>query len=138
MSFFLLHPDLASGCFVNMLLLCAFDSDSWIVYFHQHLLSNMLESAVLLHAVSTCEGISSLCTPSIGVLPFSLDVSGIWIYISCRPSFYVKEKRNDEEIDMTALSPNECIIMTFINDLTLRKMQNNHYSILRYEIINFA
>ena len=56
-SFFLLHPDLASGSFVNMLLLCTFDFESWIFYFHQHLLSNMLEFAVLLHAVSTCEGI---------------------------------------------------------------------------------
>ena len=110
-----------------MLLLCAFDSKSWIVYFHQYLLSDMLESAALLHAVSTCEGISSLCTLSIGALPFSLDVSCIKIYISCCLTVYVKEKRNDEEIDMKALSSNECIIMTLINDLTLRKTQHNHH-----------
>lgn len=135
--FFLLYPDLASRSFVNTLLLCAFDSESWTVYFHQYLLSDTLESADLLHAVSTCEGISSLCTPGIGALPFSLDISCIKIYISFRLTVYVKEKRNDEEIDMKALSYNECIIMTLINDLTLRKMQHNHYWILQRATINF-
>lgn len=97
-----------------MLLLCTFDSESWIVYFHQYLLSDTLESVVLLHAVSVCEGISSLCSPSIGALPFSLDVSCILIYISCCFTVYAKEKRNDEKTDMKALSSNECIIMTLI------------------------
>ena len=59
-SFFLLYPVWALGSFVNMLLFCTFDSESWIVYFHQCLLSDTLESAVLLHATSICEGISSL------------------------------------------------------------------------------
>ena len=58
--FFLLYPVWASGSFVNMLLLCAFDSESWIVYFHQCLWSDTLESAALLHAAFICEGISSL------------------------------------------------------------------------------
>jgi len=40
--FFLLYLDLASGSFVDTLLLCAFDSESWIVYFHQHMLSDTL------------------------------------------------------------------------------------------------
>ena len=113
-SFFLLYPIWASGSFVNMLLLCAFDSESWIVYFHQYLLSDTMESAVLLHAASVFEGISSLCSPSIGALPFFLDVSCILIYISCCLTVYSKEKRNDEKIDMKALSFNECIIMTLI------------------------
>ena len=43
-----------------MLLLCAFDSESWIVYFHQCLWSDTLDSAALLHAAFICEGISSL------------------------------------------------------------------------------
>ena len=38
--FFLLYPIWASGSFANMLLLCAFDSESWIVYFHQCLWSD--------------------------------------------------------------------------------------------------
>ena len=57
---------------------------------------------------------SPLCSPSIGAFPFSLDVSCILIYISRCLTVYAKEKRNDEKIDMKALSSNECIIMTLI------------------------